>query len=795
MPNLVGTSLNQVPTNSMLGGMAYQDPNHVSIKDLDLRNISQINSEIADNAVDIFVYDTSKDSDGGAWRYRTQSTSWYNEPLNTATRGSRKEFPAVAVIVTTTTKVTIYDADDPHLPMWMVFLSGPDSSNERLLRYADNNASEMLNAILCVSTNDTLVYISFIDEYHNLYHSTASYYFPGRTGIIDRNVIISEPNIINNSRGVGVSNTNDVAMTVLPTAPIDPSTGLQVPTIAVATTEGLAVIRDDKAVVTMYTNDAGERPIKQIGFTKSNKLIFRHNFNWVYYYEIPASDMTASYWNAFHGFIGRFTSVERTWADGPHGNALPINAPSNIDEFLEDKAMGHINGVDILAFNEERIGYGMHAGISTDFNTGYQHGDIKGAFLSDTYTGADFGPELITGGDFSNASDWSLGTGWSINGSGQAVHSSGSAGYIQQSGSFTQGKYYQLTADLISGNPGNFGIVNHNTVGTPQPHNGSTVADVYCVGGGKIYAMWKQSGTNLSLINLYANNAVTIDNVSIKEISRFYYDRSINNKPLVLTGSLTKTPIATGADLVAYSGFSNNNALFQAYNSDLNPGTGDYSFICWFKTTSTSTEEIIMRRFANPTVTGGMMLRIVNSNSKLQWYVRDIFSNAYTVNSFRAVDDNVWHCAVGTREGGIARLYLDGKLEGTANITTNSHDPGTTAKLCIGAEEVTNSPGTFQNPADFTSLALVRYSLTAPTAEQVKKIYNDERCFFYENAKATLYGSSNAVTALAHDDTTSLLYVGTSSGRSAFSGLKRVENTTTAVTTAISAQDDLIAQQ
>ena len=25
--------------------------------------------------------------------------SWYNETLNTATRGSRKEFPAVAVIV------------------------------------------------------------------------------------------------------------------------------------------------------------------------------------------------------------------------------------------------------------------------------------------------------------------------------------------------------------------------------------------------------------------------------------------------------------------------------------------------------------------------------------------------------------------------------------------------------------------------------------------------------------------------------------------------------------------------
>jgi hypothetical protein len=49
------------------------------------------------------------------------STSWYNETLNTATRGSRKEFPAVAVIVAENGTITIYDGDDPDLPMWMVF--------------------------------------------------------------------------------------------------------------------------------------------------------------------------------------------------------------------------------------------------------------------------------------------------------------------------------------------------------------------------------------------------------------------------------------------------------------------------------------------------------------------------------------------------------------------------------------------------------------------------------------------------------------------------------------------------
>ena len=73
--SLIGTELDQIPVNAMLGGLAYQSPENATIKNLDLRHISEINAEVASTAVDVFVYDTSKDSDGGAWRYRTQHTS------------------------------------------------------------------------------------------------------------------------------------------------------------------------------------------------------------------------------------------------------------------------------------------------------------------------------------------------------------------------------------------------------------------------------------------------------------------------------------------------------------------------------------------------------------------------------------------------------------------------------------------------------------------------------------------------------------------------------------------------
>jgi len=58
-----------------------------------------------------------------------------------------------------------------------------------------------------------------------------------------------------------------------------------------------------------------------------------------------------------------------------------------------------------------------------------------------------------------------------------------------------------------------------------------------------------------------------------------------------------------------------------------------------------------------------------------------------------------------------------------------------------------------------------------------------------------LYGSSSSITALAHDEDTDTLHVGTSGGRSDFTGLNRINNTTTAVTTAISASNGLVAEQ
>ena len=137
MSNIIGKSLNQVPLNSDLGTAAHLDKSDL-LSATDAK-MSTIDAVIDGNSADVFVYDTSLDSDGGAWRKRTENLSWYNEELNTDFRGSRRDFPQVAVIVASSvkTETTIYDGDDPNLPMWMIF----DNSSGSMLRSHGSNCA------------------------------------------------------------------------------------------------------------------------------------------------------------------------------------------------------------------------------------------------------------------------------------------------------------------------------------------------------------------------------------------------------------------------------------------------------------------------------------------------------------------------------------------------------------------------------------------------------------------------------------------------------------------------------
>ena len=798
MPNLVGIGLSQVPTNSMLGGLAYQDPEHASIKDLDLKNLSQINSEIADTAADIFIYDTSKDSDGGAWRKRTQHTSWYNETLGTATRGTRREFPAVAIIVSdvSSDKVTIYDGDDPDLPMWMV-ISGANPRG--ILGWATTNITRIdvtaLNGILVLGTNDSGTIFKFVEDFVEIMYSSANYNITSGRTIADRNNASAYDTVSGTAHRVFVIVTyiiNDVAMTVLPNAPIDSATGLPTPTIAVATDSGVSVIKDDGTVYDVIDSN-GARKCYDVSFTKDHKIMHTGDLGAgstyagnVFVTNILTADRS-EYDN--HSDLYRWYSTSQNYPRINGGNTFNTRVLDPIDvgghhyamaddgiSLIEDGTSSSVSNTD-----------GMVAYATTSYNTGYMVGDIKGAFLSDTddtnLSTTDL--SLITNGDFSNgATGWSSDQILTVSGGGVASvqRNAGPTGQCYQTITTEVGRTYTVSV-LVSAISNGFQVYkDESSAEMSQSAVNSTGTHYWTFTA-------TSTSTRLDFSAVQSGTATaSFDNITIFD---GVADRSVNSKGLAVYGTVTKSAVATGAELVAYSGWSSSNYLQQPYNSDLDFGTGDLSISFWYKMTSTASPECILHRGDGGSGTwgSGNIIQIEMDGIDLEFQIAGPSFSPLTQVQVPVAQSATgqWQHFVGVRSSGIMSVYIDSVKYG--NVASTQNATNTSAKTWIG--ERPNS----SRPASNTSMALFRMSASAPSAEQIKKMYNDEKVLFRENAKATLYGSSDAVTALAFDDDTELLHVGTSSGRSDFQGLRRINNTTTAVTTAISAHDEFIIEQ
>ena len=66
---------------------------------------------------------------------------------------------------------------------------------------------------------------------------------------------------------------------------------------------------------------------------------------------------------------------------------------------------------------------------------------------------------------------------------------------------------------------------------------------------------------------------------------------------------------------------------------------------------------------------------------------------------------------------------------------------------------------------------------------------------FSPHTKCSLYGSSDDIRGVAHDQNTGILHAGTSSGRSEFDGFVRINNTPDEITQAISAAGGIVVEE
>ena len=835
MPNLVGIGNSQVPTNAMLGDLAYQDS-------VDVEVLSKIKTETSDTALAIFVYDTSKDSDGGAWRKRTSHTSWYNEQLGTPERGTRKEFPAVAVCVIEDKKLTIYDGDDPEMPMWMRFYT----YNSVMTMIGGNQDQDMravtaINGTIIVGNtvgdynHGGIVEINFItDDALNTSHSVQKYW---NLGIKLRNqsggnrywMPISTRSFLHSNSGI---TKHSLAVTVRPNAPIDPMSGMPKHIIAVATANAISV-KLENGYITDIT-ESGTGAFQSVDFTESGGIVYSATGYMTSVIQVPTADDNQATMNT----QDRIRLYQyNAYADALHvskGWASPLmRQVVAMKDNVVAMSRNDSNGFTLLqeAPTRDSTQYGMVCYITSKFNTGWLPGSCKVATLlaADTQmyssTGDNAGVrEYINydgGNKVSNGSDWSGAqssqsstppTGWTGgNGATFAVETGlGASGnyirlYNENDGGAGPNSYMYQAITTVVGKKYKYSVtqIHHATISVHIRIGTSA-------GGSQISSnQWTSSSSNtprqrfgtftatstttyisLGITSGTHNYGVGWDELIVTEMDEDHSWTTIyGSNALHAYGSVTKTAVAPGAELVAYSGFSNSNYLFQQYNDALD-FTDEMSIMLWVNGWTGS--DSLLHRGPGTTRNSKTSFHLYCSydyNYRITFTTNGSTEQSFEFNQSQRLRG--WYQLCYTLSNGVVRGFLNGeeKTMSSTAFTGNIFSQATDRNgLWIGT-------GPVGGAADTASLALLRLSATAPTAEQIKKAYNDEKHLFHQNAKCTLHGSSDSVTALTYDDHNNIIHAGTSSGRSDFQGLNRINNTTTAVTTMISASNGLIAEQ
>jgi hypothetical protein len=752
------------------------------------------------NVVASFLYDVSKDSDGGASIKREQHTNWYNETICTGAwrqqlanltaawnvtgaaagdfyqnttdgkfytiggtkaaptqvevfRGNSRERPALALVVAEASRVVIYDATKPGCPMWMVCVG----ASGNFIRGSNYTSVAMVNGKLYVgSTQWALTVANFAADTIELYDQGA--YYKGKANIAGRNSGTGY-SVVSGAAGLVNFAVNSIAITILPDAPVDPATGLQLSTIAVATAGGVSVIQSSGSVV----NSANTNNFTRVAIDSRNGLwgCDTANLNATYYGDIGSRGAAFS---GLKSYSKSASSIPSLLGDVNNGHsAMPTKGTAI--------AVASALGLTCIQQNPATPTKGMVAYITNAYNTGWMVGDIRGAWLADTVAETVTGPELITNGTFDTNT-----SGWTVLNSATFVASGGVAtltndatgthpGGAYQAIATVPGRTYVASCDFIKGTAANGFLAASTTVGALDLGFATLTAS------GKLLFQFVASGAT-TYINVYPSNVAasitgSYDNISCRQAVP---DRSVKAKGLAINGSVTKAPVATGAQLMGWGGYSAANTVDQPYNSDLDVATGDFFLCGWAQLSALGTSRYLaMRGRAVPAA--GTWAVLQKGTGEISFYAHN--GSAFTeIASTAAQAANALAFIAVWRSGSTLSISVNSGTPVTATFAATLTD--TSATLRFGNH--------LDGTAPFNgSLALWRFAATAPSTDQIAQIYRDELALFQPGAQCTIDGTSTAVTALAYDDSTELLHIGTSWGRTAMRNLVRVESAATQV--------------
>jgi hypothetical protein len=421
------------------------------------------------------------------------------------------------------------------------------------------------------------------------------------------------------------------------------------------------------------------------------------------------------------------------------------------------KAFGSALGVTLLRDNQATPGSGAVAYITNTSASGFQIGDIRRAWLADVSVGS-VGAEMITNGDFSSATGWTAEVGWTISGGVASYSAASNVGFgnLYQLISVVAGQWYTVTLDVTAvGAAGRFAV----RFG-PSAYG----ADITSTGTGKTFTFQAISTATVlcavqHVVGGSAGTAtITVDNFSTKELVS---DRSYKNKPLTAYGALTKTPVAIGAQLVAYSGFSAANYLREPYSADLDFGTGAWNVSAWVSGITAAASTIFERSAAS-----GAFIKLGTDATG------NLVGTAYDGTTTRTVTSPASYVSAGFIK---ARVQYDttGALTLKVNGMQVAQTTGAALLTMNNAAAVTTVGNNFALTAPFPgSIALVKTSATNPTTEQALWMYSQEQQMFRAGAQVTL-PDAGAVTDLTYDEDLDKWVAITAANESSWTGLVR----------------------
>lgn len=766
-----------------------------SVVQQDLSGVTAQALHRSPNAVTaMFLYDTSKDSDGGAWTEKCQHTSWWNEPiygkwlgaqasettaravsgattgdyfqrstdgrfyaLNAGSgitevfRGNKRDFPRLAGIVAEAGNVTIYDLTEPGRPMWLRAVGGAYTA----FPVGGVSSIAALNGIVCVGGNNAASSFAFaglrqvnfpLDTIRkHTSNNGHSGLFPA--GVASRNMELFNPT--GSEQLIANAVVNAVAMTVLPDAPTDPVTGLKVPTIAVANAGGVSVIQDEGLV----RNSAFTFSFDALVLTPSLLSAGRGgDANW--YHAANPGALGASFALAFRsGIQAPGFGIGNTGKLVDTGRARLLRRSTTAAR------------VQLARAHESDQARSLVATVGDTFNTGHMTGDIRRCFLSDTAVGS-ASQETIANESFDTGTGGFVGmsggitTAASVGGELEVTISDGGRPAVSRSYTVVPGMSYRLSVKARRGNTSQVAVragttdfgIDYGSASTLQ----LTLTTLSITFRAVTSTLWVSLGygqTAVGQINYF-------DDLLIESVDM---DRSYRNATANFTGTLTRAQLASGTSLVGYSGFSAANYLREPYSADLDFGTGEWTASAWVNIpTGVTAAAVIFERAA----ASGASIRFgITSLGQLTATAFD-GTTTRTVTTTQAFKTAQWIKArVSYTTDGTLAILVNGRevaaTRGTPLLTLNN----AAAVLTIGNSFALDAP--FPG-----SIALLKLGATVPSLEQATFMYEQEKQLFRAGAECVL-PDSGAIVDMAYDDATDRWVAMSAANESYWTGLVR----------------------